>query len=42
MSVHCKSAAQRERAKMVLQETGAEDISATTESTKGLGRAHAY
>jgi len=42
MSVHCESAQQRERAKMVLQETGAEDISATTESTKGLGKAHSY
>jgi rhodanese-related sulfurtransferase len=40
LSVHCESAAQRERAKEVLQQTGAEDISATTESTSGLGKAH--
>jgi hypothetical protein len=42
LSVHCESTAQRERVKEVLQQTGAEDISATTESTQGLGKAHSF
>jgi tetrahydromethanopterin S-methyltransferase subunit C len=42
LSVHCESAEQHERARVVLEQTGAEDISATTESTKGLGKAHSF
>jgi ribosomal protein L16/L10AE len=34
LSVHCETGEQRERAKLALQQTGAEDISATTESPK--------
>jgi hypothetical protein len=42
LSVHCETAEQRERAKVVLQQTGAEGSSATSESSKGLGRAHSF
>jgi hypothetical protein len=42
LSVHCETAEQRECAKVALQQTGAEDISATSESSKGLGRAHSF
>jgi Protein of unknown function (DUF3341) len=42
LSVHCESAEQRERAKVTLEQTRAEDISATTESSKGLSKAHSF